>query len=155
MYASPCHISHFSYSICQLLPSLNNSHERSFTLNTYIFRMLSEIIISLRKLSFFHIISSIRLFTFHLNNILNHGIYLERTDTDHPHAVEALFVLPCCYYCTMLVIPSEFTSISHKLSSFKDRFHNSHINSHINSQYRFFFQLFFYIYILHFSHFTH
>jgi hypothetical protein len=147
MYASPCHISHFSYSLCQLLPSLNNSHERSFTLNTYIFRILSEIIISLRKLSFFHIISNIRLFTFHLNNILNHGIYLERTYADHPHAVEALLVLPCCYYCTMLVI----TSISHKLSSFKDRFHNSHINS----QYRCFFQLFFYIYILHFSHFTH
>ena len=40
-----------------ILPSLYDSHERPFTLNPYTFGILSKITTSLRKLSFFHIIS--------------------------------------------------------------------------------------------------
>jgi hypothetical protein len=35
----------------------------------------------------------------------------------------------CCYCCTTPVVPPEITNISHKISSFKDTFHNNHINS--------------------------
>jgi hypothetical protein len=38
-----------------ILPSLDNLHERPFTLNTYTFGILSEITISLRKLSLIYI----------------------------------------------------------------------------------------------------